>query len=237
MRVSRGTVKSATSRGSQPSPGCSRRNHERRRPRPHRDLGKDRPGARHPRARPDCRPAAPAGGRTTAAPRARRLGAWAAPVIAAAVVVALAIALVTVRQVQNEPSVPPSAPAVSSAGQTIPEYYAALTGLGDASAAITKPSSVVVGNDRTGGVLAVIPPPAHQTFAGVTAAANDRTFLVEAWPYPYPIGAGVGKANPVAWYLLRVAPGKCPSRHAHQRAHPRAARVDVPERPRVVARR
>ena len=65
------------------------------------------------------------------APRARAWSTWMAPVTAAAVVVALAITTVALREVRNEPSVTPAASAQPGTGATSaaavpPTYYAAL---------------------------------------------------------------------------------------------------------------
>src|SRR6202034_238222 len=51
---------------------------------------------------------------------------------------------------------------------------------------------------RTGHELAVIPPPSGQTFSGVTAAADDRTFVVMSYD---------GATQETTWYLLRLTPG------------------------------
>jgi len=144
------------------------------------------------------------------APRSRRWVAWTAPVAAAAAVAALAISLATVRHIPNAPvtpAAPVTLPAVSGA---LPEYYAALD---DPSGPITQilpgqhetPVSVQVGDDRTGTLVATVHPPAGQTFAGLTAAADDRTFVVAAERFP--VQPLLPSANPVAWYLLRLTPG------------------------------
>jgi hypothetical protein len=144
-------------------------------------------------------------------PPARRWVMWIAPLTAAAVVAALAVALVIVRDARNVPSAPPAPAAVSGGAATLPEYYAALDDPSGTAFLGTGPGhspgtlNVVVGNTRTGKRLATIKPPAGETFGGVTAAADDRTFVVAAWQFPAPEGIFTG--NPAAWYLLRVAPG------------------------------
>ena len=149
------------------------------------------------------------------APRAHRWVAWTAPVAAAAAVAALAAWLVTVRQIPNAPTAPAapvSLPAVSgtAVSATLPEYYAALDDLSGPMTQILPgqhqtPVSVRVCDDRTGKLVATVNPPNGQTFAGLTAAADDRTFVVAAERFPvqpvYP------SANPVAWYLVRLTPG------------------------------
>lgn len=126
------------------------------------------------------------------APTPRRWVNWLAPVAAAAVVVALAITLVSTRHSAGPPPAPATSPAVSPAiaaiEKTVPEYYAELTG----------PDSVIVGDDRTGAVVATVRPPGNVTFVGVTAAADDRTFVLDTQ------ADGDGTH---AWYLLRINPG------------------------------
>lgn len=149
------------------------------------------------------------------APRSRGWITWAAPAGTAVVVAAIAISLAFARHAPgagtpaapNAPAVPAVSPATSA---TLPEYYAALD---DPSGAITQtmpgqrqtPVSIRVGDDRTGRVVATVSPPRGETFAGLTAAADDRTFVAAAEQFPaepwYPA------ANPVAWYLLRLTPG------------------------------
>jgi hypothetical protein len=78
---------------------------------------------------------------------------------------------------------------------------------------------VIVGETRTGRVLATVPPPAGATFAGVTGAADDRTFVLSAMPrQDNPLMVG-----PRTWYLLRITPG------AAQPAH--LARLAIPSIP------
>jgi hypothetical protein len=156
------------------------------------------------------------------APKPHRLAAWAAPAAAAAAVTALAVSLATLHPARHAPAAP-AAPAVSSA---LPEYYAALD---DPSGPITQllpgqrqtPVRILVGDDRTGKLIATVNPPKGETFAGLTAAADDRTFVVAAERFPleplYP------SASPVAWYLVRLAPG---------RAHPATlTRLPIPGEP------
>ena len=139
--------------------------------------------------------------------RARRWVAWAAPVAAAAAVAAVAASLAAVRHTPDEPVAPAVVPAVSG---MLPEYYAALD---NPSGPITQimpgkhqtPVSVRVGDDRTGKLIATVPPPDGQTFAGLTGAADDRTFVVAAEQFP--VQPLVPSANTVAWYLLRLNPG------------------------------
>jgi hypothetical protein len=146
-------------------------------------------------------------------PRARSWSAWMAPVTAAAVVVALAITVVALREVRNEPSVPPASSAHPGTGATAaaavaPKYYAALddpSGTAFNDKETTRPVDVVVGDTSTGKRIATVTPPQGQTFAGLTAAADDRTFVLATESLP--VSLGIPSAAPVAWYLLRLAPG------------------------------
>jgi hypothetical protein len=63
---------------------------------------------------------------------------------------------------------------------------------------------VVVGDARTGQVLATLTSPKGGTFDGVTGAADDRTFVVDVRSVPSPAGS---QSVSHAWYLLRIAPG------------------------------
>lgn len=157
-------------------------------------------------------------------PRARRWAVRTAPVAAAAAVAALAVSLAAVRHTPDAPVAPAAVPAVSG---MLPEYYAALD---NPSGPITQmlpgkkqqtPVSLRVGDDRTGKLIATITPPDGQTFAGLTAAADDRTFVVAAEQFP--VQQASPSANTVAWYLARLTPG---------RAHPvTLTRLPIPGEP------
>lgn len=146
------------------------------------------------------------------APSAHRLMRWLAPVTAGAMVAALALALVSIRQVRHEPAVARSAGAVSPVAlpQSPPRYYAALddpvgTAFSDPLPSQPKgPVNVVAGDISTGKTFATVTPPRGQTFVGVSAAADDRTFVVAAASFPLP--DGTTSASAAAWYLLRIAP-------------------------------
>jgi WD40 repeat protein len=133
---------------------------------------------------------------------ARRRGTWLIPAAAAAAVVVIAVALVAVRQLG--PSRPAQAPSASSAtvpsaavpssgSETVPRYYAAVAG-------IDGTSGVIVGDDRTGRPVAAVVPPSGQLFVSVSAAADDRTFVVTSQQ-------GQGAGRPYGFNLLRIAPG------------------------------
>jgi hypothetical protein len=145
-------------------------------------------------------------------PLARGWVAWLAPVTAAAVVVAIAVTVVSLRELRNEPSVSPAASGQPGAGVTSaavpPKYYAALddpSGTAFNDQKTTRPVDVVVGDTSTGRRVATVAPPKGQTFAGLTASADDRTFVVATESLPVPLGTY--STAPVAWYLLRIAPG------------------------------
>jgi hypothetical protein len=142
--------------------------------------------------------------------RSRRLRNWLTPLAAAAVVAALTIALVTVRQLRNDGGTPRPTTVSPVAGTTIPRYYVTLN---DTSGAFqnpmpgqaTRPVPLVIGDSRTGSALETVAPPRGQTFVGVTGAADDRTFVVAAATFP--LTSDTVSPNPVAWYQLRIAPG------------------------------
>ena len=110
---------------------------------------------------------------------------WGAPLAAAALVTALALALVLLRQApapQPGPATPTSTPPIPA---SIPRYYVTLDHM-----------DAVVADDRTGRRLAVIS--TGENIYNVTAAADDRTFVLEESP--------VG-GHATTWYLLRLTPG------------------------------
>jgi hypothetical protein len=158
--------------------------------------------------------AAPGPGSGARARRARHWRTWLAPATAAAAVLAIGIALVIVRDIPNGRVVPPSRSLTTAA---LPEYYVAL---GD-PLKTQSPDPVVVGDTRTGRRLATVSPPAHYTFGGVTAAADDRTFVLDARQFPW--SSTWMEVTPRTWYLLRLFPGS---------AHPaRLTRLRIPATP------
>ena len=144
--------------------------------------------------------------------RARHWRAWLVPATAAAAVLAIGITLVIVRDIPNGRVVPPassassSRPAVSypSGSEAVPEYYVALDGTGRGSA----PYAATVGATFTGARVATVNPPAGSTFAGVTAAADDRMFVLDATSCQR--FAASSRLCPRTWYLLRLSPGATP---------------------------
>ena len=124
--------------------------------------------------------------------RARRLRGWLAPVTAAAVVLAVAASLVIIRDIPNGRVVPPASPASPA---IVPAYYVAVSAPDTAAR-----NDLVVGGTLTGSRLATVPAPNGTVFGVVTAAADDRTFVVDALPTS-------GAVRYATWYLLRISPG------------------------------
>lgn len=136
--------------------------------------------------------------------RGRRRAGWLAPLAAAAAMTVVVAVLVIVRgaAIGTGHAHPPAA------GATVPEYYVMLH-----QTSFTSVASLVVGDTRTGKQVAVVPAPAGGSFIGVTGAADDRTFVVDAVHGGMGFG-GKGNPNYVAasarprtWYLLRISPG------------------------------
>jgi hypothetical protein len=176
------------------------------------------------RARPAARRA-----RARAARRWPGAGRWLIPMAAAAAVVAVAVSLVAVR---NPPRAAPevnagpsrsAGPAVTSAPvdpEALPGYFVAINGFqagptpspgqsGPLKA--PKPDSVIVGETLTGKRLATIAAPAGSTFAGVTGAADDRTFVLDSVQLAPTARSGIlWPFQPRTWYLLRIRPGATP---------------------------
>jgi hypothetical protein len=122
----------------------------------------------------------------------RRWLTWGAPVAAAALVTALALVLVMLRHVPA-PQAAILAVIAAAAPAALPRYYVALT-----KADPDAPTEAVVADDQTGRRLAVIPPFAGQFFTAVTAAADDRTFVLSSYQ---------AARKSTVWYLLRLTPG------------------------------
>lgn len=141
-------------------------------------------------------------------PRAGR--AWAAPLAAAAgvaAVLAVVLALTSVIHPGRSASGHPSGLAA------LPRYYVALTfpsgarfgGNGELSTPQTK---AVIRATATGQALATVTPPwPYGTFAGVTAAAGDRTFVVAAQKLTRIPLTGAFTVPATRFFLLRLGPG------------------------------
>jgi hypothetical protein len=155
----------------------------------------------------------------------RRWQGWLAPVAAAAVVIALAVSLVTIRDSPNGRWVPAVSQVPAQRG--LPKYYVTLfqepppasakheSDLDMMKAQLCEaqgkpncpnappPVGLLIGNTLTGAKVSTVTPPNGSTFYGVTAAADDRTFVVDT---DTKIGvADICMAR--TFYLLKLAPG------------------------------
>jgi hypothetical protein len=154
--------------------------------------------------------------------RMRGLRPWGVPLAAAAAMLAIAATVVAVRDLPggNPASGPsparsalPSAtwPATHAVAPVpgVPEYYVTLGNAAGQSPGDdyrnASPFQAIVGGTFTGARLATVNPPGGSTFAGVTAAADDRTFVLDATPCSQPDEASMVCTR--TWYLLRIAPG------------------------------
>ena len=126
--------------------------------------------------------------------RSRRWLSWGAPIAAAALVTAVALTLALLRQAGGPPPGQVTPAASQTALTSIPRYYVTLAYTGSTSAQM----EAVAADDQTGKELAVIRPSATQNFYGVTAAADDRTFVVMNY---------TGATQQTTWYRLRLTPG------------------------------
>ncbi len=153
---------------------------------------------------------------------------WGVPLAAGVAVIALAISLVVIKDLPNGPVVPPSGPATVSG---VPPYYVTLytapqpaptstptpmatpssqptavpctAGSPGCSADAAGGTDLLVGDTLTGAKLATISPPKGATFYGVTAAANDRTFVVDT----YNSFTVSDFSLPRTFYRLQIVPG------------------------------
>jgi hypothetical protein len=141
----------------------------------------------------------------------RTLTALAAAAAVAGIVVASAALAAHSRPSQSaaaarHPDRPQSALAAGTP-QPLPSYFLVLTGTG--SPYYDNPLHAAIGATASGKILAVITPPApYGTFIGVTAAADDRTFVLaaQAWQ-PHNTSSAVGiNAAPVTFFLVRFNP-------------------------------
>ncbi len=131
----------------------------------------------------------------------RRWARWAVPLTAAVAVIALAIALVTVRDLSGENAKHPAGPTHPATGSA-PTYYVA--GENSCQSKTCPPTSLVVGDTYTGAKLATLTPPPGTMFATVSGAADDRTFVTDTVSYPVSLTA---TTQHVTWYLITIQPG------------------------------
>jgi hypothetical protein len=151
----------------------------------------------------------------------RRWTAWAAPLAAAAVV--LAVVAGTLAVTGRMPHPRPSNPAADYSG--VPPYYVALTIKGNyPSTYASDATAAEVRATATGAVLARIAvPKPYAVFAGVTAAADDRTFVLvaEEKKDPPEPGQGPRRYYPHSrFFLLHIAPGAAAGGRVSLRALP-----------------
>jgi hypothetical protein len=137
----------------------------------------------------------------------RRWSGWLVPLTAAAAVIAVAATLVAVRNADT--GAPPSpAPPVANSGvavsSAIPAYYVQLGPVATMSAGH---QDAVLADDRTGKVLATVKAPAGLLFDGVTGAAGDRAFVLDAVPAGTVFASNTPPPGRHTWFLLRIAPG------------------------------
>jgi hypothetical protein len=112
------------------------------------------------------------------------------------VVVAVALGLVMVKIHPNERVVPPSAPISVPAG-SVPRYFAEIDPVGSVA---SPQDTLLIADTYTGKTLASVPPPAGMVFQSVSAASNDRTFVLFVTP-------STSKWSTGSWYELQIAPG------------------------------
>lgn len=135
--------------------------------------------------------------------------AWAAPLAAAALVIAVVAGALTVAgSLKHEP-----ATAGQSAGPYgVPAYYVALITArprsdveNDLASSSWTDTAAELRSTRTGAVLAkVTPPKPYVSFTGVTAAADDRTFVVSAQGPLHSFGVPPFPAERL--FVLRIDP-------------------------------
>jgi hypothetical protein len=132
---------------------------------------------------------------------------WAAPLAAAASVVAVVAASLAITSGSGSRArahAPETAAARAAALASVPPYYVALTGYtGD----LTAHWLAVVRATATGTALATVSPPRpYRTFSWVSGAADDRTFVLAAQPW-VPGASPVRNANePTKFFLLHFDP-------------------------------
>jgi hypothetical protein len=154
----------------------------------------------------------------SSARRQRWLGRLIPLAAAAAVVGLIAVSLTIANTVGSHAPVPRTRPAGATALPAgTPAYYVGLA----YSAALkgAQPGSVLVNSTKTGKVLATIAPPGGEKFTGVSAAADDRTFVLAAETtadatYRVEHGSQTGLAATVAqlrFYLVHLSSSGAPS--------------------------
>lgn len=137
-------------------------------------------------------------------PRTRRgWGNWLLPLAAAVAVIAVAASLAAVKGLSAGPRSRPAPASTSAPGLPggPPRYYAAESTTGPVTRAT---ETEIVGDARTGKLLATFRPPAGVAFGTVAAAADDRTFVVQGQERPPTVPTWSWE---LSWYVLRLTPG------------------------------
>jgi hypothetical protein len=136
-------------------------------------------------------------------PWARRVKRRIAPLGAAAAVMALTISMAFggAADAAGAGAATAGSPALASA---VPKYYVALPG-GDNFANVPGSHTAVVGDTITGKHLLTVRPSGKDEFVSVSAAADDRTFVLGANPDPDKSLPAV--VMPTDWYLVQIKPG------------------------------
>jgi hypothetical protein len=159
------------------------------------DLTSSQAGDSAPVRRPSLRP--------------RRWPGWLIPLTAAVAVIGVAATLVAVRNLPGSHPAPPASPAASatstsanpppSAVPVVPRYDVTLSAEGRVPV-----RDAIVADASTGKRIGVVNPPPNATFAGMAAAPDNRTFVLDARTF----WQGPSWTPPEhTWYLLRLAPG------------------------------
>lgn len=131
-----------------------------------------------PRDVPDLRLPEQAGGHQVARLfKARRWPGWTAPLLAAAVVIAVIAVSLTVPNALLGRHAGHRATMSQAALASVPAYYVMLS---YANPRLRQNGAAQVRASATGRVLGTIPAPPHGTFTAVAGAANDRTFVLAA---------------------------------------------------------
>ncbi len=150
------------------------------------------------------------GSRSSASVWSRRL----APLGAALAVVAVAIAMVTLGQTVRHSAAPPgpalsppgpvkAGPAIASyaAAGEVPPYYVSIESHGNPN---FNPSYAVVRATATGAALSTILAPGAGTIVAATAAADDRTFILDEQPWVPPQSRANQFFEPRTFVLFRL---------------------------------
>jgi hypothetical protein len=139
-------------------------------------------------------------------PGPRRRGGWrrgAAPLAAAASVIAVVAASLAITSGARAPA-PGTAAARAAALASVPPYYVALTG---STADLTAHWHAAVRATVTGTALATVSPPRpYRTFSWVSGAADDRTFVLAAQPWVPGASPVRNASEPTKFFLLHFDP-------------------------------